>query len=143
MKSSRTYLIIPLALVVLTGMYAATMGASLLGSGAKLTVVPPAYYVGTSRADKLAGTSDNDVLTGRDGADTLYGRGGDDVLQGGTGNDRLYGGPGRDSLAGGPGNDRLYARDNRRDTVNGGPGFDEAWVDRLDRVRNVERVHRV
>lgn len=143
MKSSRIYLIVPLALVLLAGTYAATIGASLLGRSAKLTVVPPAYYVGTSDGDRLTGTSANDVLTGRDGADTLYGRGGNDVLQGGIGNDRLYGGLGRDSLAGGPGNDRLYARDNRRDTVNGGPGFDEAWVDRLDRVRNVERVHRV
>lgn len=142
MKLSKTYLIVPLALVVLTGIYAATIGASLLGSGAKLTVVPPAYYAGTGRADTLTGTSANDVLTGQGGADTLYGRGGNDVLQGGTGNDRLYGGLGRDSLVGGPGNDRLYARDNRRDTVNGGPGFDEAWVDRLDRVRSVERVHR-
>ena len=142
MKSSKTYLIVPLALVVLTGTYAATIGASLLDSGAKLTVVPPAYYAGTSGADTLTGTSANDVLTGQGGADTLYGRGGNDVLQGGTGNDRLYGGLGRDSLLGGPGNDRLYARDNRRDTVNGGPGFDEAWVDRLDRVRSVERVHR-
>jgi hypothetical protein len=26
--------------------------------------------------------------------------------------------------------------------VNGGPGFDEAWVDRLDVVVSVERVHR-
>ena len=142
MKSPRTYLIVPLALVVVTGMYAATIGASLVGSGAKLTVVPPAYYAGTSHADSLTGTNANDVLTGRGGADTLYGRGGNDVLQGGTGNDRLHGGPGRDTLVGGPGNDRLYARDNQRDTVNGGPGFDEAWVDRLDRVRYVERVHR-
>lgn len=142
MKSSSTYRIVPLALVVATGMCAPTIGASLVGSGAKLTVVPPAYYAGTSHADSLTGTNANDVLTGRSGADTLRGRGGNDVLQGGTGNDRLYGGPGRDSLVGGPGNDRLYARDNLRDTVNGGPGFDEAWVDRLDRVRNVERVHR-
>jgi Ca2+-binding RTX toxin-like protein len=143
MKSSRTYLIVPLALVVLTGIYAATIGAALVGSGAKLTVVPPAYYTGTSRADSLTGTNANDVLTGRGGPDTLYGRGGNDVLEGGIGNDRLYGGPGRDSLVGGPGNDRLYARDGQRDKVDGGPGFDEAWVDRFDRVRNVERVHRV
>jgi Ca2+-binding RTX toxin-like protein len=54
----------------------------------------------------------------------LYGRGGNDVLRGGTGNDRLY------------------ARDGVRDLVNGGPGFDEAWLDRLDVARNVERVHR-
>ena len=124
MKKLRTYLIVPLALVVATGMYAATIGASVLGTGSKLTVVPPAYYAGTTRADTLTGTSANDVLRGRGGADTLYGRGGNDVLEGGIGNDRLY------------------ARDNARDKVNGGPGFDEAWVDRLDSVQNVERLHR-
>jgi Ca2+-binding RTX toxin-like protein len=134
MKSRRTYLSIPLALVLITGVYAATTGASLLGSDARSTVAPAAYYAGTNTADTLTGTNANDVLVGRGGPDTLHGRGGNDVLQGGAGNDRLYGGPGRDSLD---------ARDNRRDTVNGGPGFDEAWVDRLDRVRNVERVHRV
>jgi Ca2+-binding RTX toxin-like protein len=143
LKSSRIYLIVPLAVVVLAGMYVTTIGASFLGSSAKSTVVPPASYVGTGGADRLTGTSANDVLRGRAGDDILYGRSGNDVLQGGIGNDRLYGGLGRDSLDGGRGNDRLYARDNRQDTVNGGPGFDEAWVDRLDLVRNVERVHRV
>jgi Ca2+-binding RTX toxin-like protein len=142
MKSPRTYVIILLALVAITGVYAATTGASLLGSGARSTVVPAAYYAGTSTADTLTGTNANDVLVGRGGPDTLHGRGGNDVLQGGADNDRLYGGPGRDSLFGGKGNDRLSARDKQRDTVDGGPGFDEAWVDRLDRVRNVERVHR-
>lgn len=142
MKPSRTYFVVPVALIVLAGMYAATIGASLPGSAARSTVVPPAYYAGTTRADTLTGTDANDVLVGGAGPDTLYGRGGNDVLQGGKGPDRLYGGPGRDSLAGGPGNDRLYSRDNRRDTVNGGPGIDEAWVDHLDRVRNVERIHR-
>jgi Ca2+-binding RTX toxin-like protein len=120
----------------------AAIAATPLRSGVKLTVTPPAYYVGTSGAETLAGTSENDVLIGRGGPDTLYGRGGNDVLQGGIGNDRLYGGSGRDTLTGGPGNDRLYARDARRDVVNGGPGFDQAWVDQLDQVSNVERVYR-
>jgi hypothetical protein len=142
MRTSKSYLLVPLALVALAGVYVATIGASLLASSARSTVVPPAYFVGDADADTLSGTAANDVLRGRGGPDTLYGRRGNDILQGGTGNDRLYGGPGRDVLDGGPGNDRLYARDNQRDTVNGGPGFDEAWVDRLDRVRNVERVHR-
>ena len=142
MKPSRTYLIVALAVVVLAGTYVTTIGASLLGSGAKLTVVPPAYYVGTSADEVLYGTKANDVLLGRGGNDTIYALPGNDVLQGGIGNDRLYGGLGRDSLVGGPGNDRLYARDGRRDTVDGGGGFDEAWVDRLDVVRNVERVNR-
>ncbi|MET0938397.1 MAG: hypothetical protein ABWY51_04135 [Gaiellaceae bacterium] len=143
MGSSRTYLLVPLALVALAGVYVATIGASLLASSARSTVVPPAYFVGDADADTLSGTAANDVLRGRGGPDTLYGRRGNDVLQGGTGNDRLYGGPGRDSLDGGPGNDRLYSGgDGQRDRVVGGPGFDEAWVDRLDSVRSIERIHR-
>jgi Ca2+-binding RTX toxin-like protein len=112
------------------------------GGSGQLTVVPPAYYAGTSRSETLTGSNRNDVLLGRGGNDTLRGRGGNDVLRGGTGNDRLYGGPGRDRFFGEAGNDRLYARDGVKDTLNGGPGFDEAWVDSLDVVRNVERVHR-
>jgi Ca2+-binding RTX toxin-like protein len=135
------YFVLLLALAALVGSVA-TIGASPLGTDARLTVVPPALYAGTGGANTLTGTNANDVLRGRGGADTLNGRGGNDVLEGGTGNDRLYGGPGRDSLDGGPGNDRLVARDGQRDLVNGGRGFDEAWLDRLDSVRNVERVHR-
>ena len=142
MKPFETRVTVVLAVAVLAGTWATTIGASLRSSSAKLTVVPPAYYSGSSSADTLVGTDANDVLIGRDGNDTLYGRRGNDVLQGGGGNDRLFGGVGRDSLVGGPGNDRLSARDGERDAVNGGLGFDEAWIDRLDVVRNVERVHR-
>ena len=135
----------PLTAVAVLAAVVATTGAgvaSTLGSGAKLTVVPPAYYAGTSRSETISGSNANDVLVGLGGNDTLYGRRGNDVLRGGIGNDRLSGGLGRDFLSGEPGNDRLYARDGQRDTVFGGPGFDEAWVDGLDVVRNVERVHR-
>jgi hypothetical protein len=138
-KLSILYPIVPLAAIALT---ATAVGASPLRSGATLTVVPPRYYVGTSGNDTLRGSNGNDVLLGRAGNDKLSGRRGNDVLEGGIGNDRLYGGLGRDILRGGPGNDRLYSRDGRRDVVNGGPGFDQAWVDQLDVVRHVERVHR-
>jgi len=138
MKSLKIPVIV-LAFAVSAG---AAIAASPLTTGAKLTVVPVAYFTGTDSADTLYGTNGNDVLLGRGGNDALYGRGGNDLLDGGTGNDRLYGGKGRDTLRGGPGNDRLYARDGQRDVVVGGPGFDEAWVDRLDVVRGVERVHR-
>jgi Ca2+-binding RTX toxin-like protein len=130
--------VVPLAVAAAAG----AAVAAPLKIGANLTVVPPALYAGTNRADTLNGTSANDVLRGRGGNDTLHGRGGNDVVDGGTGNDRAYGDAGRDNIVGGVGNDRLYARDGRRDTLNGGPGFDEAWVDRLDVVRNVERVRR-
>jgi hypothetical protein len=139
MQSYKTPIVIALAALVATG---AAVAASPLAIGGKLTVVPPAYFVGTARADTLYGTNGNDVLLGRGGNDLLYGRGGNDVLDGGIGNDRLWGGKGRDVLRGGAGNDRLYSRDGVRDVVNGGPGFDEAWVDRFDVVKNVERVYR-
>ena len=118
------------------------IAAAPLTTGAKLTVTPPAYYVGTARSDTLYGTPRNDVLLGRAGSDTVFALQGNDVADGGIGNDRLYAGMGKDTVRGGVGNDLLFARDGRRDEVNGGPGFDEAWVDRLDVVRSVERVHR-
>ena len=135
----------PLTVVTVLTVVIATAGVGLASpfrSGAKLTVVPPAYYAGTSRSETITGSAANDVLVGLGGNDVLYGKRGNDVIRGGIGNDRLYGGPGRDYMLGEPGNDRLYARDGQRDTVYGGPGFDEAWVDGLDVVRNVERVHR-
>ena len=135
----------PLTFVVVLTLVVVATGAALAGplrTGGRLTTVPPAYYSGTSRSETSSGSKANDVLLGRGGNDALYGRGGNDLLRGGTGNDRLYGGPGKDVLAGEVGNDRLYARDGVRETVNGGPGFDEAWLDRLDVARNVERVHR-
>jgi Ca2+-binding RTX toxin-like protein len=137
-KTAITHVIVPLVVVAAAG----AAVAAPLRSGASLTVVPPAFYAGTSRADTLNGTRANDVLRGRGGNDTLHGRGGNDLVDGGVGNDRTYGDPGRDTVLGGAGNDRLYSRDRQRDTLNGGPGFDEAWVDGLDVVRNVERVHR-
>ena len=118
------------------------IAAAPMSTGAKLTVTPPAYYVGTARSDTLYGTPDNDVLLGRAGNDTVYALPGNDVADGGIGNDRVYGGKDkRRSSVAALANDRLFTRDGRRDVVNGGPGFDEAWVDRLDVVRSVERVH--
>ena len=136
--SPKLLVFVSIAVVVLAG---TAVGAPLRSLG-KLTVVPPRYFVGTSKSETLRGTNGRDVLLGRGGNDILYGRRGNDVLQGGLGNDRIYGGLGRDSIAGGAGNDRIYTRDGQRDVVNGGPGFDRAWVDRLDVVRNVEQVYR-
>jgi hypothetical protein len=117
--------------------------------------------VGTPKRDVLRGTAAGDRLIGRGGADRLRGAGGSDCLSGGRGRDRLAGGPGgdtlrgnggRDVLAGGPGRDRLFggkdndtihARGGGRDVVDCGPGrHDVAYVDRRDRVRHCETVHR-
>jgi len=111
-------------------------------STSKATVVPPANFLGTSGADTLVGTDRNDNLSGMGGPDQIRGARGNDVLRGGRGNDRLFGGFGRDVLFGDQGNDKLATRDGERDTVFGGSGFDEAWVDRKDVVRGVERIHR-
>jgi Ca2+-binding RTX toxin-like protein len=133
---------VALLALLITAAVGVAAGASPLHSTTALTVVPPAYFVGTARSDTLYGTPHNDVLLGQGGNDTVYALPGNDVVKGGVGNDRLHGGKGHDVLLGGPGNDGLYARDGVRDVVNGGTGFDEAWVDRLDVVKNVERVHR-
>jgi len=140
--SSFKLAIVGLVALLISAAAGVAAGASPFRTNAALTVVPPAYFVGTDRSDTLYGTPHNDVLIGRAGNDTVYALPGNDVVRGGVGNDRLYGGKGHDVLLGGPGNDRLYARDGTRDVVNGGTGFDEAWVDRLDVVKNVELVHR-
>jgi len=142
MKTPRTLLAGTVVVVALGATGYATTGVAPQRSTAKSTVVPPANYVGSSGADTLRGTSRNDNLSGMSGNDTMSGGDGNDVLRGGAGNDRLAGGRGRDVLLGGRGDDRLSARDGERDTVDGGPGFDRAWVDRNDVVRNVERVYR-
>jgi len=122
--------------------YAATIGVKSLRPSAKRTVVPPALYTGTASDDVKCGTNGNDVLSGLGGNDRLCGRGGNDAIRGGNGNDTLYGGPGRDVLLGGRGNDKFFARDRARDRIDGGPGFDRAVVDRVDVVKNVERISR-
>ena len=131
-----------LATLVVAILAGAALAASPLSTTKTATVVPPAYFVGTTRSDTLYGTPRNDVLLGKGGNDTIYALPGNDVAEGGIGNDRIYGGKGRDVLRGGAGNDRFYSRDGRKDVVLGGPGFDEAWVDRFDKVRGVELVHR-
>ena len=89
---------------------------------------------GTDRADELIGTK---------GPDQLLGDGGNDRIFAGSGNDEIDGGAGRDQIDAGRGNDIVQARDNKRDTIDCGAGRgDVAIVDRLDRVRNCEKVSR-
>jgi TolB protein len=61
------------------------------------------------------GTSRSDVLRGRPYYDVIRGFGGDDTI---------------------------YARDRVRDSIDCGPGRDTAYVDRIDAVKNCERVRR-
>ena len=126
----------PLAVAAAAG----AAGSSTPRPARTLTVVPPALYAGTNRADTLNGTSANDVLRGRGGNDTLHGRGGNDLVDGGPATIAPTATPVATTSSAASGT--IVLGDGRRDTLNGGPGFDEAWVDRRDVVRNVERVHR-
>ena len=62
-------------------------------------------------------------LTGGSGADTLSGA---------EAQDRLTGGSGSDILTGGSGNDRIFAADNRSDSIDCGPGRDTAVIDLIE-----------
>jgi polar amino acid transport system substrate-binding protein len=97
---------------------------------------------GTNGRDVLRGTNRADVICARRGNDTIRARGGRDRVLGGPGNDTIYGGGGNDRLEGSTGNDSFFAAGEGVDTIFGGPGRDRAVVDRLDRVRGVERVTR-
>ena len=136
MRSPMTFVVVFAAVVVVAGAALAVP----LRSGGQLTVVPPAFYAGTSRAETLTGTSANDVLLGRGGNDTLHGRGGNDVSEAAPATTALRR-PRSRLLVGEVGNDRLYARDGARHGQRR-PRLRRSWVDRLDVVRNVERVHR-
>ena len=48
-------IIVMLAVIAIAAIFATAIGASSLTSGAKLTVVPPAYYAGSDKNDTLAG----------------------------------------------------------------------------------------
>ena len=115
---------------------------------------------GFDAADVLMGGPGNDDLAGGGGPDRILAGEGDDVvggdrgndrIEGGAGNDRLdggpekdilVGGPGRNSYLAGPGNDVVEAANGVRETVNCGTGRDRVVADRLDRVRQCERVVR-
>ena len=98
--------------------------------------------VGSPGADGLDGTSGNDRICGLTGADRINGGPGNDYLDGGSGNDTIFGGPGHDTILGRGGRDVICARDGQRDWIDCGSEFDIVVVDRLDHVRNCERVLR-
>jgi Ca2+-binding RTX toxin-like protein len=117
---------------------AATGCACLIGAGGTGASQYTCTQTGTAGPDVMFGTAGPDVTCGLGGADKLSGMGGNDVLIGGPGNDYLDGGTGRDTLLGGPGNDQMRSYDFTRDVVDGGAGYDDAWTDHFDVVRNVE-----
>jgi TolB protein len=106
------------------------------------TTILPCTIVGTSGADHLEGTASADRICGLTGADWISGGRGDDYLDAGNGNDTVFGGPGHDTILGRGGRDVIFARDGQRDWIDCGTEYDIAVVDKLDHVRNCERVLR-
>jgi Ca2+-binding RTX toxin-like protein len=101
------------------------------------------FLFGLGGDDTLAGGASNDLLRGGDAGDRLEGAGGNDNMFGDDGEDTLIGGDGVDVFNGGGDDDRIYARDNRAETVNCGAGGDDfAQVDVSDTVRNCEQTSR-
>jgi Ca2+-binding RTX toxin-like protein len=121
---------------------------------------------GTQLADSLSGTQKADKIFGYGGNDELIGNLGDDTLVGGDGNDLIFGESGADTISGMAGNDRMFGHDGRdtfiggegddfidavffeenfpeKDTIDCGPGNDTVKADRLDTVKNCEKVTRV
>jgi Ca2+-binding RTX toxin-like protein len=81
-------------------------------------------------------------VNGGPGSDRISGGDGRDVLLGGPGNDVIRAGRDADVVLAGPGRDVVFARDRHRDRIDCGGGRDTAKVDRVDVVRNCERVLR-
>jgi Ca2+-binding RTX toxin-like protein len=101
--------------------------------------------------DHVETNAGDDFANGGAGHDALHGQAGNDTLQGSSGNDFITGGPGRDTIKGGSGNDGIVSAESlasgrpEADDVDcgenlDGPDNDRADVDRLDRVKNCERV---
>ena len=117
------------------------------------------YVGGLGAADMLLGGRDNDKVQGGSGKDRLEGGRGVDKVVGKPGYDILLDQPekgsfaqlssqrgayqvqgGRpDRLLGGEGNDTIRARDGKKDIIRGGPGYDKAYVDKVDKVKGVEK----
>jgi VCBS repeat-containing protein len=112
--------------------------------------------------DGVQGLRGEDVLFGEDGDDELSGGPGVDGVYGGIGYDSLNGQESGDYLKdiensgsysaaqlppnatfdeflGGKGNDTIRANDGEMDKIDGGPGYDKAYVDRVDKVKGVEK----
>jgi Ca2+-binding RTX toxin-like protein len=106
------------------------------------TAILPCTLVGTYGPDRLQGTAGADRICGLAGDDWISGGRGNDYLDGGSGNDTIFGGPGHDTILGRDGRDVIFARDGERDWIDCGNGYDIAVVDRIDHVRNCERVLR-
>jgi Ca2+-binding RTX toxin-like protein len=97
---------------------------------------------GRSGNDGLSGGAGADLIRGGGGGDRIFGRGGDDRISGNAGDDRIQANGGRDRVFGRQGDDRIRVRDGVREVIDCGSGNDTVAADRLDVLRNCERVFR-
>ena len=126
-------------------------GCTATPSAPPVTTFIPAGHVRPTLVCNLYGSSGNDVLTTSLLIPiTICGLGGDDTITAGDLGGAIAGGSGDDKLAasraptvieGGAGNDTIKACNGVKDTIRGGEGIDEAWVDSIDLVKNIEIKH--
>lgn len=101
--------------------------------------------VGTEVGDSIWGLGKDDVLNGLSGQDMLHGGDHRDILLGDEWDDKLIGGYGNDRLNGGLGNDSLHAAldGGDRDILTCGKGFDRAFVDQFDLIKDPNSCEKV
>lgn len=116
-----------------------------------VTVTGPEVFIaalGRGGDDRVGAGSGPDLPA--DATGVVDGDAGDDVLHapsgargeidGGAGDDRIFGGPRPDEIHGSASDDAIDVRDDTRDTVDRGDGRDRVRADRVDVLRNCERV---
>ena len=112
---------------------------------------PRDVIFGLGARDEIATNRGDDFANGGPGDDAVHGQLGNDDLRGGSGRDFITGGRGNDFMGGGIGNDSIVATESaifgppEADEVDcgedaNGLDVDTAFVDRIDTVRNCEKV---
>ena len=115
----------------------------------------PDEIFGLGARDNIFANAGDDTVNGGGGDDEIGGGAGGDTLKGNSGNDSIIGDAGQDTMLGGSGNDRISGVDTatsqgpaEKDVIDcgenpdGSADNDFAAVDRLDTVKNCERVVR-
>ena len=97
-----------------------------------------------TRADLFAGGPGNDLISSDEPA-AIFGGPGKDTMTGGAGAQNIVDDDGKDGdkISAGAGRDVIYAADGGEDKIDCGSGFDTAYVNKGDRVKNCETVIRV
>ena len=118
--------------------------------GALPSATTPDQIFGIGASDHIETNAGDDFASDGTGDDSIGGQAGNDDLRGGTGRDFIDGRTGRDFIGGGIGSDSINAVEPRSasaeaDVVDcgedaNGLDVDFANVDRLDTVRNCEKV---